>query len=479
MLAGLVVATILLIFLFFVDILYPLSLYAPGQIINPVRLAYYVALAGFFFLIVRETPTLSGSLTWLLLLLTVYDLGYIGNFLTNVIIRPGSLGLGDWVTIPMFSFALFACTLAWVKHVSIKAAVRIVIGVSLLSIFGTFILYVMYDGLVVGTGRALTSGLVGPFTALLGTASRARGDWATRESHGDWRSSKHMDSEDWTRTEEEIVKADIDSYDKTSRETTIHICHMSSGEKCEDMVLKISGNLGNLVWDEIDEYNGKDARISFKDGEINAISFWGVPKRDDPIIFEVVKKLSSQLDVPEVSSNWIFWKERSMPVSIWLGLTGPPYWLQLDERLARELSPSEWEPLIMSTLILQKTTTRKRILSLAQYFLIISISNLLLFPILDFVVLHNFLGATLREILLFGAFVCSLILIDMMKIVRQTRLDADRMTAEKVGKTRLLELFTKVQRHTPDHRGLVIGKLLHLFESEPSTEERVQAILRA
>src|SRR5207245_11128345 len=96
---------IFLAFLFLVDILYPLIRYAPGQIINPVRFVYYLALSGFFFFIVWETPTLSGSLTWLTLLLTIDDLGYIVIFLSNVIILPMFHGLGYWSAMPVLEDA--------------------------------------------------------------------------------------------------------------------------------------------------------------------------------------------------------------------------------------------------------------------------------------------------------------------------------------------------------------------------------------
>jgi len=451
--------------------------YAPGQIVNPGQFLFNLAVAIPFFLIFWKSDTLAGGLRWMLLLLGIYNLGFVLSFFVYLTVRSNLLGFADWISVPLFGIGLFLCLLSWARNWNVRRVTRIVVGVSVLSILVTCTLYVSYYGTLVGTIRALIAGLAGPFVALLGTTLRVRGDWPSRENRDVWYLSKELDAEDWAGSDVSLIGGDIDSFDKTSREAVVHVCRFAAGGRCEDKALKVSDSLGSLIWDEIEDFHGKEAYLAVRNGEIIAVSFYGTPK-SDPQLNQVIEKLCSQLDVRNVSTDMFFWKRQKTPVSLFPGLHHLRYWLRLDQRLPDKLSPSEWEPLIMSTLIVYKQTRRKQMLGLLQGILAPASIFFIWFPILGLVADFSLLGPTLRIEFVAAGLLSFVSLLASYRIARNMRRDADRLTCEMLGAKNCFEVLSRVEKLVPSERGL-IPNILHLVDGDLTIEERTRMMAKS
>ena len=412
----------------------------------------------------------------MLLLLGVYDVQFIMNFFVYLIIRSNLLESVDWISTGLFGIGLLLCLLSWARNWSVKNVGRIVIGVSVFSILVTCVLYVSESGVQVGIGRALVAGLAGPFVALVGTTLRARGDWPSRENRTVWYLSKELDTEDWTGSDVTVIEGDIDSFDKKSREAVIHVCRFASGGRCEDKVLKVSDSLGTLIWDEIEDFHGKEAYLAVRNGQIIAVSFYGTPK-SDPQLNQVIEKLCSQLDVRNVSTDMFFLKRQKTPVALFPGLHGLRYWLRLDQRLPAKLSPSEWEPLIMSTLIVHKQTRRKNIIALLQWILAPASIVLIWFPIFSLVADPSILGPSLRIAFVVAGLLSFVSLLASYRIARNMRRDADRLTCEMLGAKNCFDVLSRLEKLVPSERGL-IPNLLHLVDGDLMIDERTRLMAK-
>ena len=408
----------------------------------------------------------------MLLLLGVYDVQFIMNFFVYLVVRSNLLDSADWISTGLFGVGLLLCLLSWARNWSVKNVGRIVIGVSVFSILVTCALYVSYYGVQVGIGRALVAGLAGPFVALVGTTLRARGDWPSRENRTVWYLSKELDTEDWTGSDVIVIEGDIASFDKTSREAVVHVCRFASGGRCEDKVLKVSDSLGTLIWDEIEDFHGKEAYLAVRNGQIIAVSFYGTPKTD-PQLNQVIEKLCSQLDVRNVSTDMFFLKRQKTPVSLFPGFHHLRYWLRLDQRLPAKLSPSEWEPLIMSTLIVHKQTRRKNIIALLQWILAPASIVFIWFPIFSLVADPSILGPSLRIAFVAAGLLSFVCLLASYRIARNMSRDADRLTCEMLGAKNCFDVLSRLEKLVPSERGL-IPHVLHLFDSDLMIEERTR-----
>jgi len=430
--------------------------YAPGEIVNPGIFSFNLALAILFFLFFWESDTLAGGLRWMLLLLGVYDVQFIMNFFVYLIVRNNLLESADWISTGLFGVGLLLCLLSWVRNWSVKNVGRIVIGVSVFSILVTSALYVSYYGAQVGIGRALVAGLAGPFVALVSTTLRARGDWPSRENRTVWYLSKELDAEDWAGSDVIVIQGDIDSFDKTSREAVVHVCRFANGGSCEDKVLDVSDSLGTLIWDEIEDFHGKEAYLAVRNGEIIAVSFYGTPN-SDPQLNQVIEKLCSQLDVRNVSTDMFFWKRQKTPVSLFPAFHDIRYWLRLDQRLPGKLSPSEWEPLIMSTLIVHKQTRRKNIIGLLQWILAPAIF-FIWFPIFSLVADPSILEPSLRIAFFVAGLLSFVCLFASYGIARNMRRDADRLTCEMLGAKNCFDILSRLEKLVPSERARTNSK---------------------
>lgn len=412
----------------------------------------------------------------MLLLLGLYNVQFIMNFFFYLIIRSSLLEPADWISTGLFGIGLLLCLFAWARNWSVKRVVRIVIGVSVFSILVTCVLSVSESGVQVGIGRALVAGLVGPLVALVGTTLRVRGDWPFRENRTVWYLSKELDAEDWTGSDVSVIEGDIDSFNKTSREAVVHICHLASGGTCEDIALNVSGSLGTLIWDEIEDFDGKEAYLAVRNGEIIAVSFYGIPK-SDPQLNQEIERLCSQLDVRNVSTDMFFWKRQKTPVSLFPGLHDLRYWLRLDQRLPDKLSPSEWEPLIMSTLIVHKQTRRKQILGLLQGILAPASIFFIWFPILGLVADLSLLGPMLRITFIAAGLLSFVCLLASYRIARNMRREADRLTCETLGAKNCFDVLSKLEKLVPSQRGL-IPHVLRLVAGDLMIEERTRLMAK-
>jgi hypothetical protein len=445
--------------------------YGPGEIVNPGVLLFNLAVAIGFFLFFWISDTLEGGLKWMLLFLGIYDAQFIMNFFTFLIIGS-NIGFVEWISTGLFGIGLILCLLAWARNWSVKRVVRTVIGVSVFSILVTVGLNISETGVLVGIGRALVTGLVGPIVALVGTTLRARGDWPFRENRTLWYLSKELDPEDWTRSDVIVIEDDIDSFNKTSREAVVHVCRFASGGRCEDDTLKVSDSLGGLIWDEIEDFDGKQAYLAVRNGEIIAISFYGIPK-SDPQLHQVIERLCTKLDVRNVSTDLFFQKRQRVPVSLLSGYQALRYWLRLDQRLSDKLSPSEWEPLIMSTLIVHRQIRRKQILGLLQGILAPACMVFIWFPIFGLVADFSLLGPMLRITLFAAGFLSLVCLLATFRIARNIWRDADRLTGDSLGAKTYFDILSKLDRLVPSDGGM-IPRVLRLFESNPTIEERTR-----
>ena len=437
---------------------------------------FNLALAILFFVFFWESDTLAGGLRWMLLLLGVYDVQFIMNFFVYLVVRSNLLDSADWISTGLFGVGLLLCLLSWARNWSVKNVGRIVIGVSVFSILVTCALYVSYYGAQVGIGRALVAGLAGPFVALVGTTLRGRGDWPSRENRTVWYLSKELDTEDWTGSDVNVIEGDIDSFDKASREAVVHVCRFASGGRCEDKVLMVSDSLGTLIWDEIEDFHGKEAYLAVRNGQIIAVSFYGTPK-SDPQLNQVIEKLCSQLDVRNVSTDMFFLKRQKTPVAPFPGLHGLRYWLRLDQRLPGKLRTSEWEPLIMSTLIVHKQTRRQNIIGLLQWVLAPASIFFIWFPIFSLVADPSILGPPLRIAFFVAGLLSFVCLFASYRIARNMRRDADRLTREMLGAKNCFEVLSRLEKLVPSERGL-IPNILHLVDGDLTIEERTRLMAK-
>jgi hypothetical protein len=463
-----------LYFLFF--FLLPLTRYASGQIFNPSRLIFELVLGLFFFLFVWKAPTVSQSIFWAILLVAIYSGGFLAEYVTSTVFHE-SLSAIDIVAAIVYGLALSMSGFALVRPASTKVSIRLVFITSSLSWAATVLSYVSFYGPAVGFGRATVAGITGPFVAIVGTVIRVRGDWESRERKNHWEYSKSLDSEDWTGSDAEIIETEVDSFSREKREVKIHICRFETGGDCEDRVLTVSKSLGELVWDEIDDFSGSKAHILVKEGSIVGISFWGIPMKEDPAVISVVNKLCAELDLHDIEANWLFWEKNKVPVSIWRHLPGPPYRLSLDESLAGKLDPLEWKPLIASILIFERKLWRWRLLRQLPFLLGLMVTFLVEVVVID--LFRRFLGPLIETYLLVTAVACSLAIIGTIRLKKRKQLEADVLAARIDGKSSLLGALNKVRGLAPaTRRRSKMDKLLSIFASRPTTTERIDLLKR-
>lgn len=472
---GLVLAIMFLGMYFLIIVLSPLTRYGPGQLFNPFRLAENLVIGLFFFLMIWKMPTVNQSLTWSLILLSLYNGGYIAGFISDTILfrtlDPIDIAVGL-----MHGLALGICGFVLLRPLDAREAIRVVYGTALFSWAITVVSYVTFYGPEVGIGRALVTGVLGPFIVIIVTTIRTRGNWVSRETESRWEYSKHLDWEKWTSPHAEVIKGDIDSYDRTSRNVDVHTCRFGTGEKCVDRVLTMSDSVGKLTWDEIDEFSGEDAHLLVKGDQIIDVSFWGRPMREDPPILHQLHELCSRMQVYDVDTNWLFWKHSKVPVSKWPHQQRPPYLLLLDESLAGKLEPQEWMPLIASAVTFHSKLWKRRLFGNLPVLLFTAASSLIMILVLD-AFLRRFIGPETQAYLLLLAGALCVSAIGSLKLQARMNLKADKLVTGLTGKSILLEALTRVEAAKPTLRkSRIEGFLSHLFSSEPSIEERISSI---
>ena len=127
----------------------------------------------------------------------------------------------------------------------------------------------------------------------------------------------------------------------------------------------------------------------------------------------------------------------------------------------------------MSTLIVHKQTRRKQVLGLLQFLLATVSIFFIWFPIFILLADPSILGPMIR-IAFFASGLLSVVgLLASYKIARNMWRDADRLTRDMLGAKRYLDILSKLETVVQSDGGLT-PRVLHLFESNPTIEERTR-----
>lgn len=194
---------------------------------------------------------------------------------------------------------------------------------------------------------------------------------------------------------------------------------------------------------------------------------------EDRQIVQIVRELSRQLNISEISANTVSWADR-----LGLGKAPPEYvgfWLgdiRLPTVLRGKLSPEEWRPLLASAL-LYYVILRKRLLRM--------LATTVLLPLLSvgpgFVLVVRGLGTQMEPSQVLSSALGLMLVVFFLSMlpftrwIARLRLRADIEAAQLVGRDALRRSLEKVEDVAG--RRLSILALLHL---KPTIAERIGSL---